>query len=128
MSYSRALTITVEGKSDEHLRKLLELALFDLDKLQTETWDRPEGESIPLCMAGDMGSYKLEYKLGSHALISAHERLTEQGYKRIETTEWKTDNYSVYEHSTQPSLRLYLSSAQVGEHDLEDHEENCIRF
>lgn len=30
----RALTITLEAKSDEHLRKLLELALFDLDKVR----------------------------------------------------------------------------------------------
>lgn len=128
MSYSRTLTITVEGKSDEHLRKLLELALFDLGKLQADTWNRPEGESIPLCMAGDMGSYRLEYKLGSHALIAAHERLIEQGYKWIETTDWKNDNYSVYEHSTLPPLRLYLNSAQTREHDLEDHEDNCIPF
>lgn len=66
MSRPRALTITVEAKSDEHLRKLLELALFDLGKLQEDVaWYRGEGESVPMSMTGDMGCYRLEYKLGS---------------------------------------------------------------
>ena len=129
MSKLRALTITVEAKSDEHLRKLLELALFDLDKLQEDdTWYRGEGESVPASMAGDMGFYKLEYKLGSHAFIAAHEALIRQGYRKVETTKWKTDNYSVYEHSEKSQQRLYLGSAETREHDAEEHEESSIRF
>ncbi|MBI6799154.1 hypothetical protein [Pseudomonas syringae] len=129
MNKPRALTITVEAKSDEHLRKLLELALFDLNKLQEDVaWRRDEGESIPTSMTGGMGCYRLEYKLGSHALIAAHEELVEQGYRKVETTEWKTDNYSIYDHTEKAPLRLYLSSAETREHDAEEHEENNIRF
>lgn len=129
MSKLRALTITVEAKSGEHLRKLLELALFDLDKLQEDdAWYRGEGESVPASMAGDMGFYRLEYKLGSHALIAAHQELVEQGYRKVETTEWRTDNYSVYEHSEKAQLRLYLGSAETREHDADEHEEASIRF
>jgi hypothetical protein len=129
MSKLRALTITVEAKSDEHLRKLLELALFDLDKLQEDdTWYRGEGESVSASMTGDMGCYQLEYKLGSHAFIAAHEELIEQGYRKVETTNWRTDNYSVYEHLEKASKRLYLSSAETGEHNAEEHEESSIRF
>ncbi|WP_122276053.1 hypothetical protein [Pseudomonas syringae group genomosp. 3] len=135
MSKLRALTITVEAKSGEHLRKLLELALFDLDKLQEDDiWYRGEGEgegegeSVTASMAGDMGCYRLEYKLGSHAFIAAHEELIEQGYRKVETTKWKTENYSVYEHSEKASKRLYLGSAETGEHDVEEHEESSIRF
>lgn len=129
MSKPRALTITVEGKSDEHLRKLLELALFDLDQLQQEdTWHRDEGESVSASMAGDMGHYMVEYKIGTHALAAAHEDLVAKGYKRTETTEWGTNNYSVYEHNELVALRLYLSSAQTAEHDIEEHGANSIRF
>lgn len=129
MSKLRALTIEIEAKSDEHLRKLLEMALFDLDKLQKDVaWLRDEGEAVPTSMAGDMGCYQLEYKLGSHALIAAHKELVEQGYRKVETTEWKTDNYSVYEHTEKASLRLYLSSAETAEHDADEHEQSSIRF
>lgn len=129
MSQPRALTITVEGKSDEHLRKLLELALFDLDQLQQEdAWHRGEGESVSASMAGDMGHYVVDYKIGTHAVAAAHEDLVAKGYRRTETTKWGTNKYSVYEHSELPALRLYLNTAEMGEHDLEEHEENSIRF
>lgn len=129
MSQPRALTITVEGKSDEHLRKLLELALFDLDQLQQEdAWHRGEGESVSASMAGDMGHYVVDYKIGTHAAAAAHEDLVAKGYKRTETTKWGTNNYSVYEHSELPPLRLYLNTAETGEHDLENHEDNSMRF
>lgn len=129
MSKVRALTITVEAKSDEHLRKLLELALFDLGKLQEGAARyRGEGESVPASMAGGMGCYRLEYKLGSHALIDAHEELVGQGYRKVEATEWKTDTYSVYEHAEKVTLRLYFSSAETTEHDVEEHEANNIPF
>lgn len=129
MSQPRALTITVEGKSDEHLRKLLELALFDLDQLQQEdAWHRGEGESVSASMAGDMGHYVVDYKIGTHAVAAAHEDLVAKGYKRTETTKWGTNKYSVYEHSELPPLRLNLNNAETGEHDLEEHEENTIRF
>ena len=121
MDKSRVLTITVEGKSGEHLQKLLELALFDLSKMQEEVWHLPPGASIPLEMAGDMGRYRLDYKLGSQELIAAHEDLIGQGYRWVESSEWKPEDYSVYEHDTKPAMRLYLSSAKTEEHDLEDH-------
>lgn len=74
-------------------------------------------------MTGDIGCYRLEYKLGSQVLIvAAHEELVEQGYRKVETTELKTDNYGIYEHTEKPPLRLYLSFAETGEHDAEEHE------
>lgn len=128
MSEPRAVTITVEAKSDEHLQKLLELALFDLAKVKQETWDRGEGETIPLTMAGDMGCYRLEYKLGSPALTSAHGKLLEEGYKRVETTEWERENYAVYEHTEFAPVRLYLKTARITEHDVDAHEKSRLRF
>ncbi|MCE1061455.1 hypothetical protein LU646_26780 [Pseudomonas alloputida] len=128
MSEPRAVTITVEAKTDEHLQKLLELALFDLAKLKQDTWSRVEGETVPLTMAGDMGFYRLEYKLGSPALTSAHAKLLDEGYKRVETTEWETEDYGVYEHPELASVRLYLESARVTEHDVDDHEKRRLRF
>ena len=79
-------------------------------------------------MAGDMGHYVVDYKIGTHAASAAHEDLVAKGYKRTETTKWGTNNYSVYEHSELPPLRLYLNTAETGEHDLEDHEDNSMRF
>lgn len=37
MSKIHSLTINVEGKSAEHLKKLLELALFELQELQQQS-------------------------------------------------------------------------------------------
>lgn len=128
MSNPRALTINIEAISAEHLRKLLELALFDLDKLKEAAWSEDEGESIPLSMAGDMGSYRLEYKLGTHALIAEHQSLLGQGYTKIETSSWRKDNYSLYEHAEKAPVRLYLTSAQLTSHDAEEHEKNFLRF
>lgn len=128
MSNPRSLTITIEAISDEHLRKLLELAIFDLSKIQENTWDMKEGASIPLTMTGDMGNYRLEYQLGSHEFIAAHRNLIEQGYSLVETTDWKTNGYSVYQHAENPPLRLYLTSAQIGEHDADEHQNNNIPF
>lgn len=88
MMAPRALTITLEAKSDEHLRKLLELALFDLDKVRENAWPLPPGSSVPASMKGDMGSYQLEYKVGTHELIAEHQKLIEEGYTFIGKTEW----------------------------------------
>lgn len=128
MSNPRALTLNIEAVSDEHLRKLLELALFDLSKINEGCRPEEEGDSLLLSMDGDMGGYKLEYKLGTHALIDQHQKLIERGYRRVETTELRTDNYSFYEHATEPPLRLYLASAQITSHDPIEHEENFLRF
>ncbi|WP_410481723.1 hypothetical protein ACJ70E_08770 [Pseudomonas plecoglossicida] len=128
MGNPRSLTITVEAKSDEHLRKLLDLAVFDLSKMHENLRAEAEGGSIPLTMAGDMGSYRLDYHLGSHAFIAAHRNLIEQGYSLVETTDWKTDDYSLYQHAENPPLRLYLNSALIGEHDAEEHQDGNIPF
>ena len=81
-----------------------------------------------MSMTGDMGCYRLEYKLGSHALIDAHEELVGQGYRKVEANEWKTDTYSIYEHAEKVTLRLYFGSAETTEHDVEEHEANNIPF
>lgn len=128
MSTIHSLTINVEGKSAEHLRKLLELALFELQELQQRTWRKRDGDSLPLQMSGDMGSYTLEYKLGSHALVAAQADLIAQGYRKTDVTEWETENYSVFEHDDKPAVRLYLESVRVGEHDAEEHEKNNFSF
>lgn len=128
MSNPRALTLNIEAVSDEHLRKLLELALFDLSKINESSRSVEEGDSLLLSMDGDMGGYKLEYKLGTHALIEQHQKLLDRGYQRVETTELRTENYSLYEHVSEPALRLYLTSAQITNHDPIEHEENFLRF
>lgn len=128
MSMIHSLTINVEGKSAEHLKKLLELALFELQELQQRTRRKREGDTLPLQMSGDMGSYTLEYKLGSHALVAAQADLIAQGYQKIDTTEWRTENYSVFEHDDKPPVRLYLESIRVEEHDVEEHEKNNVTF
>nr|WP_314529272.1 hypothetical protein [uncultured Pseudomonas sp.] len=128
MSMIHALTINVEGKSAEHLRKLLELALFELQELQQNTRRKCEGDILPLQMSGNMGSYTLEYKLGSHALVAAQADLIAQGYRKTDTTEWRTENYSVFEHDDRAPIRLYLESIRVDEHDIEEHEKNNISF
>jgi hypothetical protein len=79
-------------------------------------------------MSGDMGSYTLEYKLGSHALVAAQADLIAQGYRKTDVTEWRTENYSVFEHDDKPPVRLYLDSVQIGEHDIEEHEKNGSFF
>jgi hypothetical protein len=128
MSKIHSLTINVEGKSAEHLKKLLELALFELQELQQQSGGKRDGDSLPLQMSGDMGSYTLEYKLGSHALVAAQADLIAQGYRKTDVTEWKTDNYSVFEHDDKPPVRLYLESVRVDEHDVEEHEKNNFSF
>lgn len=128
MSKIHSLTINVEGKSAEHLKKLLELALFELQELQQQSGRKRDGDSLPLQMSGDMGSYTLEYKLGSHALVAAQADLIAQGYRKTDVTEWRTDNYSVFEHDDKPPVRLYLESVRVDEHDVEDHEKNNFSF
>lgn len=121
MMAPRALTITLEAKSNEHLRKLLELALFDLDKVRENAWPLPPGSSVPASMTGDMGSYQLEYKVGTHALIAEHQRLLEEGYTLIGETEWEARNYSVYDHPEKHPIRLYHLSAEAVEHDVQEH-------
>ncbi|MBC8784419.1 MULTISPECIES: hypothetical protein [Pseudomonas] len=128
MSKIHSLTINVEGKSAEHLKKLLELALFELQELQQQSGRKRDGDSLPLQMSGDMGSYTLEYKLGSHALVAAQADLIAQGYRKTDVTEWRTDNYSVFEHDDKPPVRLYLESVRVDEHDVEEHEKNNFSF
>lgn len=128
MSKIHSLTINVEGKSAEHLKKLLELALFELQELQQQSGRKRDGDSLPLQMSGGMGSYTLEYKLGSHALVAAQADLIAQGYRKTDVTEWRTDNYSVFEHDDKPPVRLYLESVRVDEHDVEDHEKNNFSF
>ncbi|RON08511.1 hypothetical protein BK659_14065 [Pseudomonas brassicacearum] len=128
MSKIHSLTINVEGKSAEHLKKLLELALFELQELQQQSGRKRDGDSLPLQMSGDMGSYTLEYKLGSHALVAAQADLIAQGYRKTDVTEWRTDNYSVFEHDDKPPVRLYLESVRVEEHDVEEHEKNNFSF
>ena len=128
MSKIHSLTINVEGKSAEHLKKLLELALFELQELQQQSGRKRDGDSLPLHMSGDMGSYTLEYKLGSHALVAAQADLIAQGYRKTDVTEWRTDNYSVFEHDDKPPVRLYLESVRVDEHDVEEHEKNNFSF
>ncbi|XSS65207.1 hypothetical protein ACP9OK_09590 [Pseudomonas sp. B11] len=128
MSKIHSLTINVEGKSAEHLKKLLELALFELQELQQQSGRKRDGDSLPLQMSGNMGSYTLEYKLGSHALVAAQADLIAQGYRKTDVTEWRTDNYSVFEHDDKPPVRLYLESVRVDEHDVEEHEKNNFSF
>lgn len=128
MSQPRSLTITVEAISEEHMRKLLELALFELSKVYENTWDMAEGESVPLAMAGDMGSYKLEYQLGSYGFIAAHKNLIEQGYSLDPSTHWITKDYNLYRHAEKPPLRLYLNSGLAGEHSVEVHSESDTSF
>lgn len=123
MSNPRSLTITVEAKSDAHLRQLLELA-----KMHESIRTAEEGGAIPSMMAGDMGNYKLDYRLGSHAFIAAHRNLIERGYSFVETTDWKPEDYSLYQHAENPPLRLYLNSALIGEHDAEEHQEGNLPF
>lgn len=50
-----SLTINVEVKTSEHLKKLLELALFELDGIYAKNWFKNEGYTIRLRMSGDMG-------------------------------------------------------------------------
>ncbi|MEW5547090.1 hypothetical protein [Pseudomonas soli] len=128
MSNPRSLTITVEAKSDEHLRKLLELAIFDLSQMHEAIRGAEEGESIPSTMEGDMGHYRLDYRLGTHTFIAAHRGLTDQGYSFVETTDWKTEDYNLYRHDEHPPVRLYLNSAQVTDHNPDDHQEGRIPF
>ncbi|MFK3606643.1 hypothetical protein A7D21_00610 [Pseudomonas sp. AP19] len=128
MSKIHSLTINVEGKSAEHLKKLLELALFELQELQQQSWRKRDGDSLPLQMSGDMGCYVLEYKLGSHALVAAQADLIAKGYRKTDVTEWRTENYSVFEHDHKPPVRLYLETVRVDEHDVEEHEKNNFSF
>ncbi|MBI6671334.1 hypothetical protein YA0637_07215 [Pseudomonas syringae] len=128
MSNVHSLTINVEGKSAEHLKKLLELALFELQELQKRSWRKRDGDSLTLQMSGDMGCYTLEYKLGSHTLVAAQADLIAQGYRKTYVTEWRTENYSVFEHDDKPPVRLYLESVRVDEHDVEEHEKNNVSF
>lgn len=128
MSNPRSLTITVEAKSDEHLRKLLELAMFDLSKMHESFRDAEEGDSIPSSMEGDMGHYRLDYQLGTHAFIAAHKNLMEQGYRFVETTDWKTEDYNLYQHAEHPPLRLYLNSALITDHNPDDHQDGNLPF
>ncbi|KAF4558701.1 hypothetical protein HBJ16_003770 [Pseudomonas sp. CES] len=128
MEKHRALTFSLEAESAEHLRKLLELALFDLDKLMEKSKEREEGESVPAAMTGDMGSYQMVYKLGSHAVVDAHASLLEQGYKCTESARWTGQPYNVYEHSERAAVRLYFDDGRVTDHDAAEHDASCIRF
>lgn len=128
MENQRALTISLEAESTDHLRKLLELALFDLDKLIEKSRDREEGAVVPVAMAGDIGNYQIVYKLGSHAVVAAHASLLEQGYWCSEPANWTGERYSVYEHAAQTTVRLYLDEARITDHDEAEHEANSIRF
>jgi hypothetical protein len=67
-------------------------------------------------------------KVGTHALVTAHEDLVAKGYKRTNTYTWEADKYGVYEHSELPPVRLYLDTVEAGEHDLEEHEKNVTRI
>lgn len=128
MSVIHSLTINVEGKSAAHLKKLLELALFELEELQESSWHKHEGDCLPLQMSGDLGSYRLEYKLGSQALIDAQAELIASGYRRTEVTDFRSNNYSVFEHDEKLPMRLYLKTALVVEHDVAEHEAGNIPF
>ena len=125
---TRALTISVEAQSEEHLKKLLELALFELDKVGEDSRSMLGGSTIPLNMEGTMGHYSLQYKLGSHELIQAQEKLIEHGYVRVEGANWIYQEYSVFTHPSEQAVRLYFSSAEVIEHDEEEHQANLLKF
>lgn len=129
MSKIRSITLNVEGKSSEHLKKLLELALFDLQETEKSTGFKTAGDCLPVNMSGDMGSYTLEYKLGSHALITAQAELVAQGYQKTDVSDkCVEENYAVFVHDDKPPVRLYFESVQIGEHDIEDHAKNGTDF
>lgn len=128
MSKTRSITLNAEGKSSEHLKKLLELALFDLQETEKSTGYKTAGDCLPVSMSGDMGSYTLEYKLGSHALTTAQAELVAQGYQKTDVSDKGAEDYAVFEHDDKPPVRLYLESVQIGEHDIEDHAKNRFGY
>jgi len=75
-----------------------------------------------------MGCYSVQYKLGSHSLIQAQERLIEQGYVLVEGVNWIYQEYSVFTHQSERAVRLYFGSAEVTEHDEEEHQANLLKF
>lgn len=121
MDRPRALTLSVQANSAEQLRKLLELAIYELDRAtggSSKAWAAHEGEVVTGEVMGTMGSYRFDYMLGSPAFIELRNKLLEDGYQEVAT--FGLEDYDLYQHpQTKHCLRLYFNPAE-----LRDHEEN----
>jgi hypothetical protein len=119
MDRPRALTLSIQANNAEQLRKLLELALYELDCAigeSSKTWAAREGEVVAGEVTGTMGRYRFDYMLGSPAFVECRKKLLEEGYQEEAT--FGLDDYDLYRHpETGHGLRLYFNPAEVRDHE-----------
>lgn len=116
----RSLNLNIQASSQEQLKKLLDLAISELERAfagKDLTWSYPEGSVVNSEVSGTMGSFCLEYMLGSPALVECRNQLLQDGYQRNESAAFSLADYDVYEHAeTGDKKRLYHKTAEVKDH------------
>lgn len=113
--YWRSLVLSVEAESDEHLEKLLELALFELKATRNKKgWFSPVGSTLSLEIEGTMGKYKLDYTKGSKEIVELRSKLLSDGYETSVESE-VMDLYATYKSPEKPNLNLYYDPPKIAE-------------
>ncbi|RRV28591.1 hypothetical protein EGJ23_04210 [Pseudomonas sp. o96-267] len=114
------MNLSIQANSEEQLRKLLDLAISELDRIfkgKHHTWATEEGAVVEAKVDGTMGSFHLGYMLGTPALVECRSQLLKDGYRLQESTAFGLDDFDVYEHpETGDTKRLYHNPAKVTDH------------
>lgn len=116
----RSLSLNIQAGSQDQLKKLLDLAISELERVfagKNLTWSHPEGSVVNSEMSGTMGSFQLDYMLGSQELVERRNQLLQDGYQLNETSAFGLEDYDVYEHvETGDKKRLYPKTAELKDH------------
>ncbi|WP_405119229.1 hypothetical protein [Pseudomonas leptonychotis] len=115
------MNLSIRANSDAQLHKLLELALFELDRAvhgdNRLVWASSEGEVVTGSTEGTMGSYRFDYLLGTPELVECREKLLEDGFQ-LSTVRDLSFDYDLYEHpESNQKKRLYFNPAEIREHE-----------
>ncbi|MDD0843370.1 hypothetical protein [Pseudomonas sp. Gutcm_11s] len=121
MDKPRSLNLSIRSGSSEQLRKLLELALYELDRAvhgnSSLAWAAAEGEVISGAVEGTMGSYRFDYLLGTPELVECRKQLLDDGFKLATVRDLSFD-YDLYEHpESKQKKRLYFDPVEIKDHE-----------
>lgn len=111
----RVVTLELHAESDEHLDKLLELAIFELGEIRKSSWNKEAGEVKSAAMEGSAGRYKLDYMISSAEVKTLIDDLLNKGYERVPSTDFYGN--PCFQHpETQEELLIISDPPSVEKH------------
>ncbi|GLK91600.1 hypothetical protein [Pseudomonas turukhanskensis] len=116
---ARMFTLAVEAESDEHLTKLIEMALFELRESQKDAkhFFEEHGSTLRFETEGTMGGYKLDYTFGGAELVVVRNQLVSDGFK-LEHRAGTFSTDALYIHKDGKSAKLLnVDTLEIKDHD-----------